>query len=449
MSRLGDTILEAVSTFRLPGVQVAWLCDGSIEQVELGTLGLDRAVPVTAETQFRLASVTKVFTATVAMQLVADGELSLDRPIGPLLPAGEVRDRLGEITLAELLSHTGGIENDHAEDGAPLGTTLAHVRALARQPLLLPPGRHFSYSNVGYVLVGHLIEAATGLTWADGVRSFLLEPLGVRGTFQASGPAGPAGPADGHVRRRDGELACVAAPLRGRGWGPASGLAVSASGLVRLMQLHITGGRAPQGYPLLPASLVEQMRTAYVSVPNPAFAGAWGLGFALNPSRTATPGADVWFGHDGDGWGTSAYVRASAERGFAVAMLANCLPAQAEWRRLLRALASSGVDVGDGAPPEVQSPPPPIDPAVAGVYEYRAGRLTVGRECGELWLGTSAQERLALRPAGPDRCVAVRDEPGGEPLVVAFLRDSAGCVQYLHVGGRIARRVPGSGARHG
>jgi CubicO group peptidase (beta-lactamase class C family) len=437
-TRLDDAILDAVSKFDVPGAQVAWLSDGSIQQVEAGRPRLDGRSAVEPDTRFRLGSVTKVFTATLAMQLVADGELSLELPIGHALPSGEVRTRLGEITLAQLLTHTSGLESDHPSGQTGFNSTREYVRALDGARLLFPPGQHFSYANAGYILIGHLIESVTDLSWAESVRSFLLDPLSVKGTFfLTDAPEGDL-VADCHLRRGDRDVAAVTPLAPGRGLGPASGLAVSAADLLRLVRLHVDGGRAPSGCPMLPPSLVEEMRGGRVHVPDAGFAEAWGLGWALNRDGRG----DVWFGHDGDDQGSVAYVRASVEHRFAIAMCANCLPARREWRLLMRALESAGVEVGDAMLPPPPPDPEPTDPSVAGAYENGAYGLTVLWDGGQLWLAPGLRERYLLRPLDRDRCLAVPDTAGAEPFLVAFLRDQEGSVRYLQTGGRIARRVP-------
>src|SRR2546430_1272292 len=164
--RVRDAIRETVATFGVPGVQVAWSCDGEVDHVERGVLGAGRPAPVTAGTRFPLASVTKVFTASIALQLVGDGLLDLDAPIADELPMGPCRDVLGGVTLRHLLTHTSGLEDDPADGEGRRGSPGQYVGLCTRE-LLFPPGAHFSYANAGYVVVGHLIEACTGQSLAE------------------------------------------------------------------------------------------------------------------------------------------------------------------------------------------------------------------------------------------------------------------------------------------
>lgn len=426
--RVRDAIRDAVSGFAVPGAQVAWYCDGVADELAMGD--------VTPATRLPIASTTKVFTASLAMQLVGDGALALDEPIVDALPPGRCREVLGGVTLRQLLTHTSGLEDDPVAAEGPCGSPSEYVRACTRERLF-PAGEHFSYANAGYVVVGHLVERAMEQRWAEGVRAFLLDPLEARGTFFLSERVVPGVVAEGHVRRRDGELQAMPGPSRiGREWGPACGLALSASDLLSMLRLHLDDGRTALGFSLLDAGLVREMRTPAVSVPDPSFADAWGLGWALNGG-----GSDAgWFGHDGDDEGWTARVRASADRGFAIVMLASCMPADREWRRLLDVLRPLGLDVGE---PSVPWPPlraAPIDPDVAGRYENGDMRLAVVERDGEFWLA-GGQQRVPLRSIGDDRCLAVPADRREAPFVIAFLRDGDGRVRYVNHLGRVAGRV--------
>ncbi|TMC08482.1 MAG: beta-lactamase family protein [Chloroflexi bacterium] len=435
-----DAIRDTASTFTIPGVQVAWSCDGVVDHLEHGTIGAGRPAPVTADTRFPLASVTKVFTATLAMQLVGDGTLDLDAPIGDTLPPGRCREVLGDVTLRHLLTHTSGLEDDPAETEGRRGSPGQYLRLCTRERLFAP-GEHFSYANAGYVAVGHLIEAASGESWADAVQAYLLDPIEVRGGFFLSEPLPPGLMADGHVRRPDGEIAGLPpSPGEGRAWAPCCGLALNAQGLLALVRLHLADGRTPLGFPLLDAALAREMRAPAVPVPDPTFADAWGLGWAVLRSGSSPVPDGRWFGHDGDDAGWTARVRASADGEFAIAMLASCVPVDEEWGRLVGALQELGVDVGQASPPALPARTVPIDPAVAGGYENGGGRLWVVPDEGGYAL-TDGRERVPLRAAGPDRCVGVPGEPGDVPFLVGFLRDDDGAVGHLFQRGRVSRRV--------
>jgi CubicO group peptidase (beta-lactamase class C family) len=434
-----DAVRDTVATFTIPGAQIAWSCEGVVDHVELGTIGAGRPAPVTRDTRFPLASVTKVFTASIALQLVSDGTLSLDAPIGDALPPGPCREVLGDVTLRHLLTHTSGLEDDPAEGAGRLGSPGQYVRLCTRERLF-EPGEHFSYANAGYVAAGHLIEAGTGESWADAVQAYLLDPLELRGGFFLSRPMPPGLMADGHVRRPDGEIAALPPSPGERAWAPCGGLALNALGLLSFVRLHLEDGRTPLGFPLLDAGLAREMRAPAALVPDPTFADAWGLGWAVFRSGSSPVADGRWFGHDGDDAGWAARVRASRDGEFAIALLASCVPLDDEWGRLLDALQELGIDVGRTDLPALPERAAPIDPAIAGSYENGAGRVTVLAE-EDGYVLTDGRERVPLRSAGPDRCVSVPAGPADVPFLVGFLRDGEGAIGHLFQRGRVSRRV--------
>jgi CubicO group peptidase (beta-lactamase class C family) len=431
--RVREAIEDTVSGFTVPGAQVAWLCDGSIEHVEHGQLALGRPGAVRPATRFRLGSVTKALTASLAVQLAGDGALALDGPIGDLLPDGQCRELLGGVSLRHLLSHTSGLE-----DGQPTGlegvaSVREYLRSACPRHLLLPPGERFSYSNLGFIVVGHLIEASTGRPWAESMQELLLEPLGITGTFFLSQSVGPRVMAERHLLRGDGELVRLSGPSSlPRSWAPSSGLALSAADLVRVVHMHLEGGLDEQGGQLLDAALVAEMRTRQVDVPDPTFGDAWGLGWTLYGSG--------WFGHDGGDEGGMAFVQASPDHAFAVALVVSCVPAEAEWSRLRGALASAGVPVPEELAVEEPARPAPVDPGLAGCYENGDVRFEVAWHGGEPWLQLGPQLRRRLWGAGPDRCIAGPEKAGEPSNLVLFLRGDRDTVDQMYLQGRLFRR---------
>jgi CubicO group peptidase (beta-lactamase class C family) len=133
------------------------------------------------ETQYRIGSITKTFTAVLVLRLRDEGVLDLGDPLERHLPGTGA----GEATIADLLAHTGGLA---AESPAPwwertpgaLRPELADV--LGEQPLRHPVGRRFHYSNPGYTLLGGLVEKLRGAPWEDVLRREVLEPLGLNST---------------------------------------------------------------------------------------------------------------------------------------------------------------------------------------------------------------------------------------------------------------------------
>jgi D-alanyl-D-alanine carboxypeptidase len=150
-----------------------------------GYADLAERVPASASTIYRLASITKQFTAAAILRLAEEGKLSLDDRISDYLPDYPAPGR--RITIRNLLSHTSGISDVTVlpilEESGGIGYTRDQIIDLvASQPLDFEPGTGHSYSNVGYMLAGVVIEQATGTTYADYVTNEVLRPLGLDDT---------------------------------------------------------------------------------------------------------------------------------------------------------------------------------------------------------------------------------------------------------------------------
>lgn len=141
--------------------------------------------PIGPDTLFAVASVTKPFTATAVMQLVEQGRVSIDQPVGELLPqfAGPGKDG---ITLRHFLTHTSGLP-EYADDDDEirrqhLGLD-AFVRSYCRGRLLFPTGSQWSYSNHGFGLAGEIVARYGGRGYHAYVAEEILTPLGMRGSY--------------------------------------------------------------------------------------------------------------------------------------------------------------------------------------------------------------------------------------------------------------------------
>lgn len=152
-----------------------------------GFANLEDRTPVTADTVFRIGSITKEFTAASILLLAERGKLSVDDPLAKYLPGFP---RGNEVTLRQLLTHTSGIHNYTALPD--FATAISHrelstagmVDVIARQQPLFDfaPGTKYSYSNSGFLLLGAVIEKVSGQPYAAFVEANVLTPLGLRHT---------------------------------------------------------------------------------------------------------------------------------------------------------------------------------------------------------------------------------------------------------------------------
>ncbi|WP_265570847.1 serine hydrolase domain-containing protein [Sphingomicrobium nitratireducens] len=180
-----------------PGAVVIVVDDGKIVLEEgRGFADVEAGTPITPDTVFRYASITKQFTAATILQLIAEGKVSLDAPLKEYLP--DYPGEGGEATVRQLLNHTSGIMSYTAIPGfmvaktdRPL-TTAEMIDVIKAEPMPAKNGERFEYNNSGYVLLGAVIEAVTGDSWDEAVRERIARPLGLEtldsGLYEARFP---------------------------------------------------------------------------------------------------------------------------------------------------------------------------------------------------------------------------------------------------------------------
>ncbi|HSK90886.1 MAG TPA: serine hydrolase [Euzebyales bacterium] len=183
-------VTERMQAHGIPGAAVAVVRGGEV--VHLSGYGEADAAgrPVTADTPFLIASVSKPFTSTAVLQLVEDGRLSLDEPVLPYLDGivDDVPAGFEHVTVEQLLTHTSGMgflpgtagaERIHHGDDA----LERRVSDVLTKQLSADPGTQFSYSNGGYSLLAAVIEQATGSSYDTYMREQVFDPLGMTSSF--------------------------------------------------------------------------------------------------------------------------------------------------------------------------------------------------------------------------------------------------------------------------
>jgi D-alanyl-D-alanine carboxypeptidase len=184
----GTLVHQGAFGYRVPPPLPPELTGGTTEPETSSPSTRNRTRPDGVETKdrFRIASISKVLTATVVLQLVEEGRLELDQPVGRLLGehvgAAVTDPGVAAVTVHQLLSHTSGLSgyrNLMFGGGADSCTTAARIGLAGT--LAIPPARQYMYSNFGYCLLGLLIEQVTGRPYEAAVRERLLRPLGIRG----------------------------------------------------------------------------------------------------------------------------------------------------------------------------------------------------------------------------------------------------------------------------
>lgn len=431
-TEISRTFTYLAREYRVPGAQ---LVIGHGDDVRSFVYGHERpgsGVPLGPDAKVPVGSITKAFTAGLAMVLVSDGDLELDRPVVDHLP--ELRCAAGEdhhlITLRHLLGHTAGLPSD-CDSRAVLTSVRRRVLEGWRglRPVA-PPGLGFSYSNFGYVLVGHLIETVTGMTWWEAMEAILCKPLGIAPAFVVSPSATPNQPiVTGHsVHRARDRVRPVeqSLPLADA---PAGALAASALDLAAFGRMLTAGFDGPE---LIDPALLAQMRLPVPGAEPFGLADGWGLGLAL--FRTAD---GTWLGHDGTADGTACHFRVQPDDGTVVALATNANTGFAMWDVLSTELWGPGLASGRGHGGNRRIAPPDD---CAGSYVNGDVRYTVAARDSRLHLVVDGEPFAALVVyENLDFEVREADE---HPQVGRFLRDRrTGRIDMIQLSGRLARRV--------
>jgi D-alanyl-D-alanine carboxypeptidase len=252
----------------------------AVAVVERGRLVYERAfgvtdvaakTPATTATRFRIASVTKMFTAVAVMQLAERGRIELDDPLAKYLPAAP---HAAEVTIRQLLMHTSGIWNygDEAINSGRVAvptTRAAIVASVAAHPLDAKPGEKFSYSNTGYVLLGLVVEAVTREPLARYEREHIFAPAGMKATtFGEALPGLPV--ALGYM-----DATGTAAPPFSPSWFYADGDIVSTAADLARFDIALMDGR------LVKPATFAQMQSSAVAAPSLGQGARYGLGLTL------------------------------------------------------------------------------------------------------------------------------------------------------------------------
>ena len=425
----------------VPGAQVAVLLGDEIVDFATGVLRVDAPQAVTTTSRFQIGSITKLFTATLLMQLVDRGLVDLDAPVATYLPEFRLADAgaSSTITVRHLLNHTNAIPGDHFQDTGPGDDCIErYVAGLAAMEMVHPVGTMFSYSNGGYVVAGRVIEAVSGKTYARALQDSIVDPLGlslrtslediVTGTF-----------AFGHVvDPSSGDTIVAPIYAMGRSMTPAGSTpAATARDLVVFARMHLD-----EGADILSPSSVKAMQERQMSVPgHPDRDNGVGLGWGL-----ATWDGERVIGHAGGTIGQLSNLSVLPDRRIAVAIVANGPTGMALGRDVWIDLFGELAGVEPPAPPTAPRQPVELDlEPYQGTYRAQGMTTTITIQDGALALGVVTDLGLGVDLPDPP---AVRLVPvdaftfvTADGTTISFLEwDANGRPAYLFAG-RLARRT--------
>lgn len=331
-------MLGLIARWDIPGAALAIAKDGRLVSARgYGLAYVEENEPVQPTSLFRIGSVSKPITAAAIMLLVEQGRLTLDTPAFQVLdnlpppPDAQVDPRIWRITIRHLLQHSGGWDGlpsyawiragaQAIGESEPIGPE-TYIRLMLGHPLDFEPGTRYAYSNLGYSVLGRIVERVTGQQYDDFVKSALLAPLGL--TRMQIGRSMVEGLAEREVRYYDPGAKTIAP-----GWflprnrDASGGWIASAIDLVRFMSaLACPDEGRGLGVPaLLSSESVQQMRARPAPPlgldPDHYYGLGWNI--RLQPDRV------VWFHTGSVGRAISEVV--GGTQGFARAMLFNTRP---------------------------------------------------------------------------------------------------------------------------
>jgi CubicO group peptidase (beta-lactamase class C family) len=202
-NRLDDFLLKQMDTYKIPGLAVAIVRNDEVEYINGYGIANPDGDPVTPDTPFLLASVSKSFTALGVMQLVEEGKINLDDPVQKYLPWFDVKgEGESEITVAHLVYQTSGFSEYDGNEINLLpdspNSREAGVRALSNVRLIFRPGGGWAYSNINYNVLGLLVQEVSGQRYEDYIQEKIFAPLAMAHSYTSPIDARNVGAAHGY-----------------------------------------------------------------------------------------------------------------------------------------------------------------------------------------------------------------------------------------------------------
>lgn len=447
-------VASAAAEHGVPGAAVGVWHRGQVGYACHGVTSVENPLPVTPDTVFSVGSVSKSFTATAVMRLVADGLIDLDARVRRYVPELVLADEQAGawITVRNLLNHTAGlgvrlvVETGDGDDA--LAGYVARMRELEQ---LAPVGERASYSQAGYNLLGHVVEKVTGRTFEDAVAEIALRPLGLEHTTYRLNDVMTRRFAVGHNADADGNPVVARQWKDTRGNNPGGGIASSAADLLAWARFHLGASDSDAAESVLPAAVRESMREQTVALRGSSLGDGFGLCWFLRD----LDGVRV-IGHGGSGNGQFADVQFVPDRDFAVVSLTNAGPGGVAFNRaLVRWSLEHYLGLADKDPEPVA-----YDAARAaelvGRYEIDAMTLDIATDGSALTLEVRIKAELRAGSAKelpadyPPFEFGLLDAKGDDYIVTTgafagqrgFLsRDESGAIVGCDLAGRMFTRV--------
>jgi len=448
-------LIEAkMAQYAVPGVAFALSKGEFLASRGLGLTNLDNPQPVTRDTVFPIASISKTITATAIMRLRDRGLVDVEAPVTEYIPGFRIADDSAtqDVRIWHLLTHTPGWEGQLGPRERGEETLSTFIGSMREVPALAAPGEVWGYNNAGWGVAGGVIEVATRSPISEALEDLVFRPLGLDRAFSRTGDAMTYRFAAGHRQADDQVTVEHAFQLPTNV--PAGGCAMSVENLIRYARFHLGDGTAASGERLLSQASLRAMRTPRVR--KNSSTDEMGLGWHLR-----TLGGVTTAQHGGALSGHSLHLQLVPERDLCFAILSNSGGTEGGGWRLNEDVATAilrdyedlalapdqqtGGNRGGNERMHLHARPletqPPLDEFL-GVYA-RPPYGDVRVELRDARLGvTSGEAQFRLLFYASEMAYCSTSGPGCyEGMPVEFLRDPSGRVGWIRVDGRIARKV--------
>lgn len=402
IAMLEKFIAREMADKELPAVSIALVDDQKlIWSKGFGYADPAKKIPATAETVYRVGSVSKLFTDIAVMQLVEKGTLDLDAPIRRYLPNFRPKNPFGKaITLRQLMSHRSGLVREPPVGNYfdPTEPSLAQtVTSLNRTALVYPPETRTKYSNAGIATVGYVLEHTKTRPYASYLKSAVLDPLGMTHSGMEPTAAIRKDLAKAYMWTIDGRT--FEAPTFQLGMAPAGSLYTTVNDLGRFLSALFNGGQGEKAG-VLKAETLEQMWT-----PQYAKAGektGYGIGFGigeLNGHRK--------IGHGGAIYGFATQLSALPDDKLGVVVVTTKDAANSVTSRIADTALAGMLAEREGKPISAPISTTVVDPAFAREV---AGRYISGAKGFDLTESSGRLSALSIDGGFPVELRAIGDE---------------------------------------
>ncbi len=434
--RLFAAWLEGQLLYRhLPGVAVGVVADQELVWSQgFGFADVARKTPMTPQTKFRMASHSKLFTATAVMQLREDGKLRLDDPVAKYLPWFRVKraaDDDPEITIEHLLTHSSGLPREAGSHWTTFDfPTTEELRGLmADRQASFSPDVRWKYSNLAFSVAGLVIEAVSGQRWADYVQQHIYQPLGMS---SSSVDADVAGLATGYNRLMPDNTRTTNPFVDAKAMAAATGITSTVDDMAKFAAAQFRTGRRG-GANILSSGSLREMHRVRVLESNWTQGNA--IGFAVRREREK-----VYVSHGGSypGYQTQTMLYPAGKVAVIVLTNANDANPGAIATQLMNTVGEA-VATATAAKPDATSKA--WDPAwarFAGLYRGRGGESRV----------VELNQRLVIiTPNAPNLDTPIRLEPVGNGQFRYTAPTGGGpvgeLVRFVEENGRVVRMFTG------